>query len=51
MLCFDVNFPIPSAFRYVYDKPVLGVFYAKVGVLGFDGEIDIKVKKSGQVFM
>lgn len=35
--------------RYVYDKPVLGVFYAKVGVLGFDGEIDIKVKKSGQM--
>ncbi|XP_071846855.1 complement C3-like [Apostichopus japonicus] len=34
--------------RYVYDILVLGVFYAKVGVLGFDGEIDIKVNKSGQ---
>lgn len=35
--------------RYVYNKPVEGSFYAKIGVLGLDGEIEIKEKKQGQI--
>ncbi|PIK47380.1 complement component C3 [Apostichopus japonicus] len=45
----QVAVDITVSARYVFDKPVRGVFYAKVGVLGFDGEIDIKLKKSGQM--